>query len=134
MSDRDPRPDPEAMLAKLEAMQRDAEQTLRKYEEMRAELDANAVEAFSEDGLVRVKLDADGRVAEIGIDEMAMRRHQTLSGTIRSTVDEALAGYAIQSAEMAQQFVGDKFDFSAMLDSYMPPQMRDRARRNLDQR
>ncbi|MCH7229383.1 YbaB/EbfC family nucleoid-associated protein [Glycomyces sp. L485] len=132
MSDRNQRPDPEEMLAKLQQMQRDAEQTLQKYEDLRAEMGAEAVEAYSEDGLVRVRLDEDGRVAEIGIDEMAMRHRHALGGIIRSTIDEAVATHAMKMADMAQALVGDRIDVMGMVTRDMPEHLRDRARDNLD--
>lgn len=134
MNDRDARPDPQEMLARLEAMQREAEETLRKYEEMNAQMGADAVEVFSEDGLVRVKLDADGKVAEIGIDEHAMRQRQSLAPTIIALIQEATAAYSLKMADMAQALLGDKMDVMGMINQHMPPEMRERARDNLGRR
>ncbi|WP_100448887.1 YbaB/EbfC family nucleoid-associated protein [Glycomyces xiaoerkulensis] len=127
-------PDPNEMLERLQRMQSEAEETLRRFDEMNSELGADAVEVFSEDGLVRVKLDANGRVDEVGIDEAAMRQRQTLGNTIVELIREASATYGLRMAEMAQSLAGDKVDVSAIMDRYMPQDMRDRARDNLDGR
>ncbi|GAB3234577.1 hypothetical protein GCM10027447_31850 [Glycomyces halotolerans] len=131
MSDRSERPSPQEMLARLERMEREAQETLRKYEDMRTEMGADAVEVHSEDGLVRVKLDADGRVDEIGIDEHAMRQRQSLAPTIMALIDEATATHGLKMAEMAQALVGDKIDVMGLMNQHMPEHLRDRARNNL---
>ncbi|HEU5127814.1 MAG TPA: YbaB/EbfC family nucleoid-associated protein [Glycomyces sp.] len=128
------RPDPQEMMARLEQMQREAEATMRKYEELRAEMGADAVEAYSEDGLVRVRLDADGKVAEIHIDESAMRQRQSLGRVVHAVIDEAVATHAVKMADMAQALVGDKIDVMALMNEHMPPEMRERARDNLGRR
>lgn len=132
MSDRPT--DPQEMLARLERMQREAEETLSKYEELRVQMDADAVEAYSEDGLIRVKLDSEGQVAEIDIDETAMRRRQTLSMTIRAVIDEAVATHALKMADMAQALLGDKMDVMGLVTQNIPAELRERARGNLDRR
>lgn len=134
MSDRSNQPDPQEMLARLEQMQAEAEETIRKFDEMSAQLGADAVEVRSEDGLVRVKLDSDGRIDEIGIDEQAMRQRQTLGPTIVSLLQEATAAYGLKMAELAQAVAGDKIDVEGLMRSYMPDDVRERARNNLDRR
>jgi DNA-binding protein YbaB len=123
---------PEAMLQRLEQMKAEAEATLAKYEELSAEAGADAVEVVSEDGLVRVKLNADGKVVEIGIDEYAMRQRQSLSPTIIALINEAKATYGMKMAAMAQQLVGDKIDVMGMVTRNMPEHLQERARDNLD--
>lgn len=125
MTDRN-RPAPEEMFRRLQQMQEDAERTLAKYEELSQELGTVAIEAYSDDGLVRVKLDADGRLAEIGIDEHAMRMRQSLSPTILAVIERAKAEYGVKMAEMAQALVGDKFDVNALVRGTLPEHMRDR--------
>src|SRR5690606_22273730 len=102
MSDRSDRPDPQEMMARLERMQAEAEETIRRFDEMSAQLGADAVEVCSEDGLVRVKLDSEGRVDEINIDERAMRQRQTLGPVIIDLIREATAAYGLKMAELAQ--------------------------------
>ncbi|WP_205326020.1 YbaB/EbfC family nucleoid-associated protein [Glycomyces sp. YM15] len=125
MSDRS-RPNPEEMFARIEQMQRDAEETLRKYEEMQAQMGADPIEVYSEDGLLRVELDAEGKVAEIGIDEMAMRRRQSLAPMIIALLDEAAALHSVKMAEMAQALAGDKMDVMGMVRGSLPEHLRDR--------
>jgi DNA-binding protein YbaB len=132
VTDPSARPDPEAMFARLEAMKAEAEATLARFEDMQIKLAEDAVEVVSEDGLVKVKLDGEGKVAEIRIDEHAMRMRQSLSPTIMSLIDEANATYALKSAEMAQAVVGDQFDIMGMVNRDMPQHLRDRARQHLD--
>jgi DNA-binding protein YbaB len=122
------------MLERLERMRTDAEATLRKYEELSAELGADAVEVHSDDGLILVRLDKNGRVDDIRIDEMAMRHRQTLGPIIVSLIEEATATYGLKMAEMAQELAGDKIDVAGMIDRQMPEHMRERARENLDRR
>ncbi|THV34381.1 YbaB/EbfC family nucleoid-associated protein [Glycomyces buryatensis] len=112
------RPSPEAAMAKLEQMRLDAEETLRKYEELQEQAGANAVETSSDDGLVRVKLDGDGQVAEINIDEYAMRQRQTLSYTIVELIERAQTEHAEKMAEMAQAMIGDKVDLAAIIEQH----------------
>lgn len=123
---------PEAMLQRLEQMKADAEATLAKYEELSAEAGADAVEVFSEDGLVRVKLDADGKIAEIGIDEHAMRARRTVGPTILALIEEAKATYGMKMAAMAQALVGDGMDVMGMVTRNMPEDLQERARGNLE--
>ncbi|MEU6246660.1 YbaB/EbfC family nucleoid-associated protein [Glycomyces sp. NPDC047010] len=132
MSDRERPTDPEAMMQRLEQMQAEAESMLAKFNELSERLGAEAVEVFSEDGRVRVKLDAEGKVAEIGIDEYAMRARQSLAPTIMALVQEATATHAVKMAQMAQALVGDKIDVMGIVNRDMPDHLRDRARDNLD--
>jgi DNA-binding protein YbaB len=132
MSDR-PRPtDPEAMMRRLEQMQAEAETMLAKYNRLSEQFGTDAVEVFSEDGRIRVKLDADGKVAEIGIDEYAMRLRQSLAPQIIALIEEATATYAMKMAQMAHALVGDKIDVMGLVNRDMPEHLRDRARDNLD--
>lgn len=133
MTDRNERRDPQEMLERLEQMKEEAEATIRKYEEMSADLGADAVEVVSEDGLVRVKLDADGNVDHIGIDEQAMRQRQSLGPSIMDLIQEAKATYGLKMADLAQALVGDKMDVMAMVTRDMPEHMQERARERLDQ-
>lgn len=134
MTDRSERPDPQEMMRRLEQMEAEAQETLRKFEEMSAQLGADAVEVYSEDGLIMVKLDADGKVDQIKIDEQAMRFKQSLGPTIIQLIQEASATYGMKMAEMTQALVGDKMDVMGLMNRYMPEEMRDRARENLDRR
>ncbi|THV30093.1 YbaB/EbfC family nucleoid-associated protein [Glycomyces paridis] len=132
MSDRLGGMDPEAMMARLEQMRTDAEAMLAKYEALAAEAGTDAVEVYSEDGYLRVKLDGDGKVAEIGIDEYAMRMKQTLGPSIIALINEAKATYGMKMAAMAQELVGDKIDVMGMVTRNMPDYMQERARGNLE--
>jgi DNA-binding protein YbaB len=132
MSDRLGGMDPEAMMRRLEQMRAEAEATLAKYEELSAASGADAVEVFSADGYVRVKLDAEGKVAEIGIDEYAMRMRQSLSPIIMALIQEAKATYGMKMAAMAQALVGDKIDVMGLVTRSMPEHLKERARDNLE--
>lgn len=134
MTDRNAQPNPDEIFARLEQMQREAEETIRKYEEMQAEMGADAVEVYSEDGTVRVKLDAEGKVKEIGIDEMAMRGRRTLANVIVATIQEATAVHGMKMAEMAQALVGDKMDVMGMVTQHMPEYLQDKAKDHRDRR
>ncbi|WP_030144702.1 YbaB/EbfC family nucleoid-associated protein [Glycomyces sp. NRRL B-16210] len=122
-------PNLDQMMARLDQMQREAEQTLAKFEELHADMEE--VEAVSEDGLISVRLDADGQVVHIGIDERAMRHRQTLGRAVLAVVAEANAAYGVQMSEMAQALNGGAFDVKGMFDRYMPEHVRDRADRTL---
>jgi DNA-binding protein YbaB len=132
--DRSQRPDPQEILAKLDQMQRDAEATLRKYDELRQDLVGSGVEAVSADGYVKVKLDQDGNVTEIAIDDAALRNRSQLSTTVLDTIKEATATHALKMADMAQSLVGDRVDVMGVMSRFMPDDMRDRARDNLNRR
>jgi DNA-binding protein YbaB len=106
MSDRPHRPDPHEMMARFEGLQE--------------QMSAANVEVFSEDGLVAVRLDGNGRVKEIKIDEYAMRKRQTLAPTIIALVDQARIAYAEKSAELARQFLNADPALSALLDRISP--------------
>lgn len=126
MTDRSERRDPQEMLARLERMQADAEAMLEKYNRMADEMGAAEIEVYSEDGRIRVKLDADGKVAEIGIDETAMRFRQTLGPMVMSVVEEAKAAYGVKMTEMAQAFLGDQIDVMGIVRDSLPEHMRGR--------
>lgn len=132
MSDQQGRPDPAAMMARLDQMREQAQATLARFDEMKAKLGAEAVEVYSEDGLLKVKLDGEGNVAEIRIDEYAMRMRQSLGPAIIALIGEAKATFGVKSAELAQAVVGDQFDVMGMLSRDMPDYMRERAKENLD--
>jgi DNA-binding protein YbaB len=117
MSDR---PTPEQIMAEFERMRSEAEATLRRYEEVSAELGADAVEVFSEDGLLRVKLDPNGKVDEIGVNEAAMRYRQSLGPAMVALIRQARDEYALKAAEMARRLIGDKIDVDAILSQYLP--------------
>ena len=125
MSDDAGRPTPQQMMEQLAQMQRDAEATLRKYDELSAEFGADAVEVFSDDGLLRVKLDRDGVVDEIEVNEAAMRFRQSLGPAMVALIAQARADYALKSAEMARQMLGDRIDVDAILSQYLPRDGRD---------
>ncbi|MEU6857686.1 YbaB/EbfC family nucleoid-associated protein [Glycomyces sp. NPDC046736] len=113
MSDK---PGPQDMMARLEEIQRQAETTLRRYEDLQQQLGDQQVEVFSEDGRIAVKLDKDGKVAEIRIDESAMRMRQTLSPTIVRLIGEAQTIHEEKSAELAKQFLGGDPNLAGWLD------------------
>jgi DNA-binding protein YbaB len=123
MSDRPQRPDPHEMMARLEAMQRQAEETLRQYEGMQEQINAADIEVFSEDGLISVKLDGNGRIDKIKIDEYAMRRRQSIAPTIIALVDQARVAHAETAAEIARQFLGNT-GFGDLLDRIAPERPR----------
>ncbi len=116
----DQRPTPEQIMAEFERMRSEAEATLRRYEEVSAEFGADAVEVFSEDGLLRVKLDANGKVDEIGVNEAAMRYRQSLGPSIVALIRQARDEYALKAADMARRLIGDKIDVDAILSQYLP--------------
>jgi DNA-binding protein YbaB len=134
MSDRSDLPDPAEAMRQFEQIKADAEATKRRYDELSAELGLATVEAFSDDGLVRVRLDANGRVDKVVIDELGMRHRQALGHIVKAVAEEAKAMYAIKAAEMAQALVGDKIDVQGIVGRYMPDDVRERARENLRRR
>lgn len=113
------RPNPQEMMARLEAMQRQAEETLRRYEGMQEAASAE-LEVYSEDGLIGVKLDGNARVTEIKIDEYAMRRRQSIAPTIIALVARARIAHAEKSAELAKQFLSADPAMTALLDRISP--------------
>jgi DNA-binding protein YbaB len=125
MSDNAGRPSPEQMLEQLAQMQRDAEATLRKYDELSAEFGADAVEVFSDDGLLRVKLDGNGAVDEIEVNEAAMRFRQSLGPSMVALIAQARSEYALKSAEMARRMLGGRIDVDSILSQYLPREGRD---------
>jgi DNA-binding protein YbaB len=114
------RPTPEQMLERLAQMQRDAEATLRRYDELSAEFGADAVEVRSDDGLLRVKLDRNGAVDEIEVGEAAMRFRQSLGAAMVALIAQARSEYALKSAEMARRMLGGRIDVDAILSPYLP--------------
>ncbi|GAA2140197.1 YbaB/EbfC family nucleoid-associated protein [Glycomyces algeriensis] len=118
--------DPQEMLRRLEQMQADAEQMMARYEQLADEMGASEVEVVSEDGLLRVKLDAEGKVAQIGIDEYAMRMRQSLAPSIMMLIEQAKAEYGVKMTEMAQSLLGDRMDVMGMVRSTLPEDQRAR--------
>ncbi|MFG3339720.1 YbaB/EbfC family nucleoid-associated protein [Glycomyces sp. NPDC048151] len=112
------RQDPQEMLARIDRMEQGAEQLLAKLEGLQAELGAGAVEVWSEDGLVRVKLDNEGCVDEIELHEYAMRYRSTLGEHIRQTVIQAKQVHADKTAELAQRLLGDTIDLQGILNQF----------------
>ncbi|RRS02168.1 YbaB/EbfC family nucleoid-associated protein [Glycomyces terrestris] len=117
MSDR---PTPEQIMAEFERMRSEAEATLEKYKEVSAELGADAVEVVSEDGLLTVRLDPNGKVDAIVVNEAAMRYRQSLGPAMVALIRQARDAYALKSAEMARRLLGDKIDVDAILSQYLP--------------
>lgn len=118
MSSQADRPSPDEMSTRLERMEQSAEQLLAKFEELQGELGAESVEVYSEDGLIRVKLDSDGHVAEIELHEVVMRYRNALGEGIRHTIAQAKQTHADRTAEVAQRLLGGSFDLQAVLDRY----------------
>ncbi|MEU5155344.1 YbaB/EbfC family nucleoid-associated protein [Glycomyces sp. NPDC021274] len=118
--------DPQEMLRRLEQMQADAEQMMAKYNRLAEESGASEVEVVSDDGLLRVKLDAEGKVAHIGIDEYAMRMRQSLAPAIIALIEQAKAEYGVKMTEMAQELLGDRMDVMGMVRGTLPEDMRAR--------
>jgi len=118
MSDNAPRPNPQEMLARLEQMERNAEQLLARYEALQAETGSEAVEVYSEDGLIRVKLDREGQVDEVELHPHAMQYSRALGEHIRHTLEQARATHTERAAQIAQQLLGDKIDVQAILNQY----------------
>jgi DNA-binding protein YbaB len=121
----DQRLTPEQIMEQFEKMRSEAEATLAKYEEVSAEFGADAVEAVSEDGLLRVRLDANGKVDEITVNEAAMRYRQSLGPNIIALIREARDEYALKAADMARRLLGDRMDVDAILGQYLPPKRPD---------
>jgi DNA-binding protein YbaB len=119
VSDRLPR-DPRSMMARIEEMQRQAEQTLAKYEELQGQFGSASVEVYSDDGLIRVALDAEGHIEAVELHEYALRFGHALGERIRFTVERAKAQHSERAAEFAQQLLGDKVDIQAILNQYRP--------------
>jgi DNA-binding protein YbaB len=118
--------DPQEMLRRLEQMQADAEQMMARYDRLADEMGATEIEVVSEDGLLRVKLDAEGKVAQIGIDEYAMRMRQSLAPSIMMLIEQAKAEYGVKMTEMAQSLLGDRMDVMGMVRSTLPEDQRAR--------
>ena len=116
--------DPQEMLRRLEQMRVDAEQMMERYDRLSEEMGASAVEAVSEDGYLRVKLDSEGRVAEIGIDEYAMRMRQSLAPAIIALIEQAKIEYGVKMTEMAQSLLGDRMDVMGIVRGTLPENMR----------
>jgi DNA-binding protein YbaB len=119
MSDNAKRPTPQEIMAEFEQLKAQAEATVRRFQDMDAEL-GGGVEVHSEDGLLRVKLDANGNVDEIGINEAAMRNRQTLGYAMVALIAEARMEHTQRQAEMARRMIGDKFDIDAIMAQYAP--------------
>jgi DNA-binding protein YbaB len=113
------------MFRRLEQMQADAQNMLDRYQRLSEEMGSEHVEVYSEDGLIRVRLDSGGKVAEISIDERAMRMRQTLGPTILAVIKEAKAQHGVKMTEMAQALVGDKMDVMGVVRDSLPEHMRD---------
>ncbi|MFG3342552.1 YbaB/EbfC family nucleoid-associated protein [Glycomyces sp. NPDC048151] len=116
--------DPQEMMRRLEQMQADAEQMMERYNRLADEMGADRIEVVSDDGLLRVKLDAEGKVAEIGIDEYAMRMRQSLGPAIIMLIEQAKAEYGVKMTEMAQSLLGDRMDVMGMVRDTLPEHMR----------
>ncbi|THV30101.1 YbaB/EbfC family nucleoid-associated protein [Glycomyces paridis] len=127
-------PSPEEAMRQFEQIRADAEATKRRHEELSAEYGLGSVEAYSEDGTVGVRLDAQGRVDKVVIDEMGMRHRQALGYIVKAVAEEAMAMHAVKAAEMAQALLGDKIDVQGIVSRYMPDEVRQRARGNLGYR
>ncbi|MFC4336871.1 YbaB/EbfC family nucleoid-associated protein [Salininema proteolyticum] len=127
MSDNIDRPSPEEAMRKLEEIHQAAESTLAAFEEFDAEMAEAAVEAVSEDGMVRVRLDSEGSIEAIDIQDGALRRRGALADTIRQVIDEAKAKYALKVTDMAQRLQGG-IDIAGMVERQIPSDLRNRLR------
>jgi DNA-binding protein YbaB len=120
VSDRSSRRSPQELLARIEEMQRDAEAAIARYEALQAESGLDSVEADSEDGSVRIRLDAEGRVADIELHDAAMRYGTNLGRIVVAVIKEAKAIHTEKIARMTQRLLGDKIDTQAILSQYRP--------------
>lgn len=118
------RPGPEEMMRELARMRTEAEETVAAYDRLSAEFGSDAVEAVSEDGLIRVRLDPQGKVAEIAVSEAAMRHRQTLGPAMVAVIAQARGEYAARTAEMARRLLAGRVDVDALIARYRPPDQR----------
>ncbi|MEU6857974.1 YbaB/EbfC family nucleoid-associated protein [Glycomyces sp. NPDC046736] len=101
-------------------MQRDAETTLARYEALQAESGLGAIEAISDDGSIKVRLDPEGRVADIDLHDAAMSHGPNLGRQVMAVIKSAKATHTEKTAELAQQLLGDKVDIQSILNQYRP--------------
>ncbi|MFC4336876.1 YbaB/EbfC family nucleoid-associated protein [Salininema proteolyticum] len=117
-------------MAKIEQIQKNAQDTLAKVAELEAEHGADETTATSENGMVTVVLDSDGEITGITIDDSALRLRGNLVGVVLETIREAQGTHAMKLAKMAEQ-AAPGIGLSDLVESQMPAGVRDRARDNL---
>ncbi|WP_025272265.1 YbaB/EbfC family nucleoid-associated protein [Haloglycomyces albus] len=124
------RRNPEEVFARLEELQQKTEADLRRIQDVEAEMGNTETTAVSENGMVTVTLNAQGRVHNIELRDDSMRLKGNLPPLILSTIHEAQATYSLKMAEMAQQALPG-IDVVGQVSQYMGSDIRDRAGENL---
>ena len=125
--------DPEAIMAQLNVLRKNADETLRKYAEAREEAGDLTSEGFSPDGSVRVEVDDNGQIVAIDIDDAAMRRLSQAGGMIVAAFKEAQAAHALKMAEIAAK-MDSPLDIMSMVKDAIPAEVRDSLDRRDDRR
>lgn len=125
--------DPEAILARLNVLRQNADETLRKYAEAREEAGDLTSEGFSPDGSVRVEVDDNGQIVTIDIADSALRRLSQVGGMIVAAFKEAQAAHALKMAEIAAK-MDSPLDIMSMVKNAIPADVRDSLDRRDDRR
>ncbi|WP_025272260.1 YbaB/EbfC family nucleoid-associated protein [Haloglycomyces albus] len=125
MTDANNRPSPEEAMRKLEEIRQSAEDTIAAFAGFEAELDNAGVEATSDDGMITVRLNAEGKIDAIELDDGALRRRGALGEMVKNVIEEAKAKYALKVAEMTQRLSGT-IDVMGMVNSQIPSDVRNR--------
>ncbi|MFC4337130.1 YbaB/EbfC family nucleoid-associated protein [Salininema proteolyticum] len=122
---------PEEMLAKLDKMQRQAEETLSKFEEFQSSLGDADVSITSDNGMVTVELDGEGRLSGLELAPDATRLKGNLAPLILQTIHDAQATFGEKMTQTVEQMLPD-LDINGIMSQFRSPEARDKARENLN--
>lgn len=125
--------DPEAIMARLNTIRNNADETLRRYVEAREEAGDLTSEGYSEDGSVRVEVGDDGQIVAIDIPDSALGRLSQLGYQVVTAIKEAHAAHALKMAEIATK-MGSPIDIMSMVKDSIPADVRDSIDRREDRR
>ncbi|MEV0650232.1 YbaB/EbfC family nucleoid-associated protein [Phytomonospora sp. NPDC050363] len=125
--------DVESMLAHLETLRKNADESLRKYVEAREEAGDLTSEGFSDDGSVRVEVDDNGQVVTIEIPDGVLGRLSYVGQMVVQAIKQAQAAHALKMAEIAAK-MSSTIDIMSMVKDSIPGDVQDSLERRRDDR
>ncbi|MEV4759553.1 YbaB/EbfC family nucleoid-associated protein [Micromonospora sp. NPDC049559] len=114
---------PDEVRAFVEEIRERNRRAIDRYQEYVDRAGGLTGEGFSSDGTVRAEVDADGVLARLDIDDVALRRGRHLAEMILAAIREAQAARALRLAELGTSLTGGRV--TELVREAVPEHVRD---------
>ncbi|RLQ04834.1 YbaB/EbfC family nucleoid-associated protein [Micromonospora sp. BL1] len=114
---------PSGFGAAMEGLLRQAQEQQRRLADLQRQRAELRVTGESPDGLVRVTVDGDMKVGDIGLDARAMRLDSfSLAEAMQAAIDAAYAAFEERQREMLSEMLGDSEMVRRAQDGTLTPE------------